>query len=129
MDEFNFYIQKMQKLLKNDKIQPLLARRKSQRLVQQFSLSVDEKKDKIDKIKTLIKENKKELNAKEIANQYLQEINKEEGKTKAETILKEDINNQEENFKKRLEEKRMMRGNSQPHMKLKVRKRKLKKLF
>jgi hypothetical protein len=59
---------------------------------------------------------------KEIANQYLQEINKEEGKTKAEIILKEDISNQEENFKKRLEEKRMMRGNSQPHMKLKVKK-------
>jgi hypothetical protein len=120
MDEFKFYIQKMQKLLKNDKIQPLLTRRKSQKLVQQFSLSVEEKRDKIDKIKSLIKENKREVNSKEIANQYLQEINKQENQNKAEIIMKEDIINQEESFKKRLEEKRLLRGNSQPHMKLKV---------
>jgi hypothetical protein len=120
MDEFKFYIQKMQKLLKNDKIQPLLTRRKSQKLVQQFSLSVEEKRDKIDKIKSLIKENKKELNSKEIANQYLQQLNKDENHNKAESIMKEDINHQEESFKKRLEEKRLLRGNSQPHMKLKV---------
>ena len=120
MDEFKFYIQKMQKLLKNDKIQPLLTRRKSQKLVQQFSLSVEEKRDKIDKIKSLIKENKREVNSKEIANQYLQEINKQENQNKAEIIMKEDIINQEESFKKRLEEKRLLRGNSQPHMKVKV---------
>ena len=125
MDEFKFYIQKMQKLLKNDKIQPLLTRRKSQKLVQQFSLSVEEKRDKIDKIKSLIKENKREVNSKEIANQYLQEINKQENQNKAEIIMKEDIINQEESFKKRLEEKRLLRGNSQPHMKLKVKNKKI----
>ena len=72
------------------------------------------------KIKSLIKENKREVNSKEIANQYLQEINKQENQNKAEIIMKEDIINQEESFKKRLEEKRLLRGNSQPHMKLKV---------
>lgn len=128
MDEFKFYIQKMQKLLKNDKIQPLLTRRKSQKLVQQFSISVEEKRDKIDKIKSLIKENKREVNSKEIANQYLQEINNQENQNKAEIIMKEDIINQEESFKKRLEEKRLLRGNSQPHMKLKV-KRKFNLIF
>ena len=108
----------MQDLLRNEKIQPLLIRRKSQEMVTNYSLSIDKKKEKVEKIKTLLKENKKEKNSKKITNNLLQNINTEGNK--AEIIIIQDLNSQEESFKKRLEERRLQRGYSLPHMKLKV---------
>lgn len=120
MDEFNFYIQKMQNLLKNPLIQPLLSKRKSKELVTNFTLNLEHKKDKIDKIKAKIKENRKDLQNKQITSNIIEEIQNDEKQVRAESIINQEMNNQEENFKKRLEERRLLRGNSQPHMKLKA---------
>ncbi len=106
----------MQNLLKNQKIQGLLGRRKSKELVEQIHISVEEKKEKIEKIRTQLKDRNK--GTKKIANDMLENANKEGEKVGS--IIDKDINTQEENFKKRLEERRLQRGNSQPHLKLKV---------
>lgn len=115
----------MQNLLKDAKIQHLLARRRSRELAEEISISMEAKKEKIDKIKNMIKENKKGVNSKEMANNLLNDLNKAE---KAETMVNKDINAQEESFKKRLEEKRL-RGNSLPQTRFKSFKAKLSTRF
>lgn len=119
MDEFTYYIKKMQELLKNPKLTPLLNRRRSRELVQMVSISVEEKKEKVEKIRTMIKDNKTNINAKEITSNIIDSFNK--AKDSNTDIVNQQLSTQEDAFKKRLEEKRMCRTNSQPHMKLKVR--------
>jgi hypothetical protein len=117
LNEFNFFLMKMQNLMKNEKVQPILKRRKSKDLTKKYSITLEEKKEKIDRIKSLLKESK--IKTKEIANNMIEEINKETVISQAQSIIHKDINSQEESFKKKLEEKRS-RGNSLPHLKLKV---------
>jgi hypothetical protein len=117
LNEFNFFLMKMQNLMKNEKVQPILKRRKSKELTKKYSITMEEKKEKINRIKSLLKESK--IKTKEIANNMIEEINKETVITQAQSIIHKDINSQEESFKKKLEEKRS-RGNSLPHLKLKV---------
>ena len=97
----------MQTLLKNEKIKPLLKRRKSRDLADHISYSINEKKQKIEKIKTLLKENKKEFNIKQLAINILK--NFKESETNQSDILKKELNHQEENFKKKLEIKKRER--------------------
>jgi hypothetical protein len=117
MEEFHYYITKMQNLCRDETLQPLLNKRKSRQFVEQIVVNVEKKKEKIDKIKCLIKENKKDHNTKEIAQSILDNYSKAENSNV--DVINKEILNQEEIFKKRLEEKRA-RGNSQPHMKLRV---------
>jgi hypothetical protein len=112
----------MQELLKSDKIKPLLNRRQSRELVQNINTHVEERKEQIENIKQnpnakLDKLDKvqKQQQLKDIFSNYekAENINKE--------IQTKQISNQEETFKKRLEEKRMMnRGLSQPRLRLNV---------
>jgi hypothetical protein len=113
----------MQNLLKNEKIIPLLKRRKSRDLADQISQRITEKKRKIEKIKILLKETKKDANTKELANEILK--NFKETETNHTDILKKELNLQVENFKKKLELKKNSkipnfrnRGCSLPHTRL-----------
>jgi len=118
---FKLYIKKMQDLLKNENIKPLLKRRNSRELIETFQLTVEQKKEKIEKIekiKTLIKDTNTNKNVKEATNNLIQNFNKKETSNK--DLINKDIAGQEENFKKRLEEKKLFRISSQPHMGLKV---------
>ena len=110
----------MQNLLKNEKIQPLLKRRKSRDLAEKISQSISEKKQKIEKIKTLLKETKKDAKTKELAHEMLKNL--KETETINTDILKKELNLQEENFKKKLKLKKdarqqfiRNRGCSLPH--------------
>lgn len=118
-DEFNFYIKKMQDLLRNPKIQHLLKKRKSKDLIEKMELTVKEKKGKVEKIKNLIKDTITHKNVSEATYHIIENFKQKEISNK-DLILK-DIAGQEENFKKRLEEKKLFRTSSQPHMKFKVR--------
>lgn len=117
-EDFKLYIKKMQDLLKNEKIQPLLKKRNSRELVERLELTVEQKKEKIEKIKTLIKDTNSNKNVKEATNSLIESFNKKETSNK--DLMNKDIAGQEENFKKRLEEKKLFRTSSQPHMGFKV---------
>ena len=112
---FKLYIKKMQDLLKNEKIKPLLKRRNSRELIEIFQLTVEQKKEKI---KTLIKDTNTNKNVKEATNNLIENFNKKETLNK--DLINKDIAGQEEDFKRRLEEKKLFRISSQPHMGLKV---------
>ncbi len=115
MEEFNFYILKMQNLTKSDKIHKLLGKRQSRVLVENITLSVEQKKEKVDKIKSLIKEKKnqgKENVSKNLASATYNSY-------KAEMIMENDVTSQEENFKKRLLERRVQRSKTQARLKIK----------
>ncbi len=117
-EEFKLYIKKMQDLLKNEKIQPLLKRRNSRELMEKLELTVRLKKEKIEKIKTLIKGTNTNKNVQEATINLIENFNKKE--TSNNDLMNKDIAGQEENFKKRLEEKKLFRTSSQPHMGFKV---------
>lgn len=117
-DNFQLYIKKMQDLLKNDKIQPLLKRRNSRELIEKLELTVEQKKDQIEKIKTMIKDTNTKKNVKEATNNLIENFNKKENSNN--DLIHKDIAGQEENFKKRLEEKKLFRTSSQPHMGFRV---------
>ena len=113
----------MQNLLKNEKIIPLLKRRKSRDLAEKISQSISEKKQKIEKIKTLMKETKKDANTKQLADEMLK--NFKETEINNTDILKKELILQEENFKKKLQLKKdamkqtfRNRGSSLPHTRL-----------
>jgi uncharacterized protein (UPF0147 family) len=108
----------MQDLLKNENIKPLLKRRNSRELIETLQLTVEQKKEKIEKIKTLIKDTNTNKNVKEATNNLIENFNKKETSNK--DLINKDIAGQEENFKKRLEEKKLFRISSQPHMGFKV---------
>jgi hypothetical protein len=109
--EFNFYIQKMQMMLKNENLKPLLQRRKSKELANLFSISIEEKKEKIEKIKSLLKENKKDQSKEEISS-ILDNLRNTE--TKQNQMIKFVLDDQHECFKTKLEKKKLERLNSQP---------------
>ena len=117
-EEFKLYIKKMQDLLKNEKIQPLLKRRNSRELMEKLELTVRLKKEKIEKIKTLIKGTNTNKNVQEATINLIENFNKKESSNN--DLMNKDIAGQEENFKKRLEEKKLFRTSSQPHMGFKV---------
>jgi len=111
----------MQDLLKNERIIPLLKRRKSRDLAENISYTIKEKKQKIEKIKNLIKENKKET--KQLTTELLK--NFKESETNQSNILKKELSIQEINFQKKLEVKKMekqhnmrRRVSSQPHIRI-----------
>jgi len=108
-EEFRIYLKKMQDLLKNEKIQPL---------IDKFQETVEEKKAKVEKIKVLIKDTNTNKNVREATNNLIENFNKKE--TSNNNLMNQDIAGQEESFKKRLEEKKLFRTNSQPHMGFKV---------
>jgi hypothetical protein len=104
-------------MIKNENLMHLMNKRKSRQFVDKIAVNVEKKKEKIEKIKNLLKETKKEKNNKELANTIIENYSK--GENKQVEVINKDLSTQEENFKKRLEERRL-RGNSQPHMVLKV---------
>lgn len=116
--EFKLYIKKMQDLLKNEKIQPLLKRKNSKELMEKLENTVQHKKENIEKIKTLIKEKNTNKNVNEVTNNLIENFNKKQ--TSNDDLINKDIAGQEENFKKRLEERRSFRSASQSHIAFKV---------
>ena len=110
----------MQDLLQNPKITHLFKRRESIELIHKMEITLQEKKDKVDKVKNLIKEKNTSTNVKFELTHVLQDFKKIEDNNKDEEIISQDIASQEENFKKRLEAKKLTRNNSQPKMNFKV---------
>jgi hypothetical protein len=121
-DEFNFYIKKMHDLLQNPKITNLLKRRESKKLAEKIEITIQEKKEKVEKIKNLIKEKNTNTNVKSETTNVLQDFEKIESNNKDKEIISKDIASQEESFKQRLEAKKLTRNNSQPRMNFKVKK-------
>jgi hypothetical protein len=119
-DEFNFYIKKMHDLLQNPKITNLLKRRESKGLAEKIEITIQEKKDKVEKIKNLIKEKNTTTNVKSETTNVLQDFEKIESNNKDKELISKDIASQEESFKQRLEAKKLTRNNSQPRMNIKV---------
>lgn len=120
-EEFNIYIKKMHELLENSKIAHLLKRRDSKGLKEKMEITIFEKREKVEKIKTLIKEKNTTTNVKSETTNLLQDFQKNENNNKDKEIISKDIASQEESFKKRLEAKKLTRNNSQPRMNFKVR--------
>lgn len=110
----------MQDLIGNPKISNLLKRRDSKNLAEKIELTVKEKKDKIEKIKNLIKEKNVSTNLKSETSNVIDDFKKHQNENMDQEIISKDIASQEENFKKRLEEKKLIRNNSQPRMNFKV---------
>ena len=109
----------MQDLLKNEKIKPLLKRRNSRELIEKIEISVHEKKEKYDKIKNLLKDCKSN-NVMETTSSLIENFNHKENTNQE--IISKNISEQQENFKKRLQEKKLTRNNSEPHLHFKVNK-------
>ena len=103
--EFNYYLLKLQALIGDNKLQSLFERKKSRVLV---NVMTEFKKEKMEKIKILMKETEKD--AYSISKELIDDLNANKG----EEIINKEITNQEENFKKKLEDKRT-RGYSQPN--------------
>lgn len=106
--EFEYYIVKMQELPKHPNIQKLLSRRKSRELVVQMHSDIEKLQQK-EKIKQLLKDTNK--TTKKDTNDILLNLSKT-GQNN-DKIINEDLSNQEESFKKRLEQKKFNRSNSE----------------
>lgn len=110
----------MHDLIENPKINNLLKRRDSKGLKEKMVITIQEKKEKVEKIKTLIKEKNTSTNVKSETSNVLQDFQKIENENKDKEIISKDMESQEESFKKRLEAKKLTRNNSQPRMNFKV---------
>ena len=113
MEEFSLYLSKIKQIESHDRIKDLMGRRKSKELVHAIKLNFEEKKEQIDKIKNLVKQSEK-TNKIETSNLI---ENYDLKKKNTEVIVSKEIDDQSENFKKRLEDKKMQRMNSQPTFK------------
>ena len=112
----------MHNLLENPKIAHLLKRRDSKGLLEKMEITIQEKREKVDKIKTLIKEKNTATNVNSETTNLLEDFQKIESSNKDKEIISNDIASQEESFKKRLEAKKLTRNNSSPKMNFKVKK-------
>ena len=119
-EEFNIYIKKMHDLLTNPRITDLLKRRDSKGLIEKIEFTVQEKKEKVEKIKNMIKEKNCPTNVISETSNLIEDFHKIESSNKDKEIISKDIASQEESFLKRLEAKKLTRNNSQPRMNFKV---------
>ena len=99
----------MQLLLRNDKIIPLLNRRKSRNLVESMAIKVVSKKEKVVKIKQMMKDQGK--SAEIVSKELIKDLELKKGNE----IISQEMQEQEESFRKKLEDRRS-RGKTQPKL-------------
>lgn len=90
-----------------------MGRRKSKDLLQSIKINLEEKKEQIEKIKTLTK-NSEKTNKQDTTNILENFAIKKANNL---VIVDKEIDDQTENFKKRMDEKKLLRINSQPTFK------------
>ena len=90
-----------------------MGRRKSKEIIQFIKINLEEKKEQIEKIKSLVKESEK--NYKQDTSNILENFAIKKANTLV--IVDKEIDDQSENFKKRMDSKKLLRINSQPTFK------------
>ena len=112
MEKFIYFLNKINKIESHDKAKFLLEKKQSKDLFQSIKLNMEEKMEQVNKIKSLVKQSEK-TNIED-TNHIIEEYTIKNSNT--DNFLNKEIDNQKENFKKRLEMKRMLRIKSTPMM-------------